>query len=94
MNSSYCLNMSLCNNHENNETNISFYNILLNACAGTCLMLKRRQCDLDQWCVWRELSILQRHLCRSNVTRPTLLNLGQRPSDRDKRLSTRPFETS
>ena len=35
MNSSYCLNMSLCNNHENNvnETNISFYNILLNACA-------------------------------------------------------------
>ena len=35
--SSYCLNMSLCNNHENNETNISFYNILLNACAkGTC----------------------------------------------------------
>ena len=40
MNSSYCLNMSLCNNHENNETNISFYNILLNACAkGTCLWL-------------------------------------------------------
>ena len=39
MNSSYCLNMSLCNNHENNETNISFYNILLNACAkGTCIM--------------------------------------------------------
>ena len=31
MDSSYCLNMSLCNNHENNETNISFYNILLNA---------------------------------------------------------------
>ena len=37
MNSSYCLNMSLCNNHGKNETNISFYNILLNACAkGTC----------------------------------------------------------
>ena len=35
--SSYCLNMSLCNNHENNETNISFYSILLDACAkGTC----------------------------------------------------------
>ena len=41
MNSSYCLNMSLCNNHENNETNISFYNILLNACAkGTCADIK------------------------------------------------------
>ena len=38
MNSSYCLNMSLCNNHKINETNISFYNILLNACAkGTCI---------------------------------------------------------
>ena len=33
MSSSYCLNMSLCNNHQNNETNISFYNILLNVCA-------------------------------------------------------------
>ena len=32
MNSSYCFN------HENNETNISFYTILLNACAkGTCI---------------------------------------------------------
>ena len=41
MNSSYCLNMSLCNNHENNDTNISFYNILLNACAkGTCYIEK------------------------------------------------------
>ena len=39
MNSSHCLNMSLCNNHENNETNISFFNILLNACAkGTCFL--------------------------------------------------------
>ena len=39
MNSSYCLNMSLCNNHENDETNISFYDILLNACArGTCIL--------------------------------------------------------
>ena len=57
-------------------------------------ILKRRQCDLD-WCVWRELSILQRHLCRSNVTRPTLLNLGQTGTKalRDERLSTRPFET-
>ena len=42
MNSSYCFNMSLCNNNENNETNISFYNILLNACAkGTCLIGKK-----------------------------------------------------
>ena len=41
MNSSYCLNMSLCNNHENNETNISFYTILLNACAkGTCSLYR------------------------------------------------------
>ena len=44
MNSSYCLNMSLCNNHENNETNTSFYNILLNACAkGTCTTLIRNK---------------------------------------------------
>ena len=43
MNSSYCLNMSLCNNHENNETNIYFYKILLNACAkGTCSCDKKR----------------------------------------------------
>ena len=42
MNSSYCLNMSLCNNHENNDTHISFYNILLNACAkGTCIKKKQ-----------------------------------------------------
>ena len=39
MNSSYYFSMSLCNNHENNETNISFYNIHLNACAkGTCFL--------------------------------------------------------
>ena len=42
MNSSYCLNMSLCNNHQNNETNISFYNILLNACAkDTCICINQ-----------------------------------------------------
>ena len=49
MNSSYCLNMSLCNNHQNNETDISFYNILLNACAkSTCSTLTSPLKSLDQ----------------------------------------------
>ena len=47
MNSSYYFNMSMCNKHENNETNISFYNILLNACAkGTCLIKKKKLDDV------------------------------------------------
>ena len=64
MNSSYCLNMSLCSNHEKNKTNISFSNIHLNACAkGTCLskfvnILKIAFCNVAY--PWLKLKFLHR----------------------------------
>ena len=61
MNSSYCLNMSLCNKHENNETNISFYNILLKACAkGTCIFENRVKFECACVCVCARVRV---HAC-------------------------------
>ena len=49
--------MSLCNNHENNETNISFYSILLNACAkGTCSEIKFNMAEYSHFCECQEIT--------------------------------------
>ena len=83
MNSSYCLNMSLCNNHENNDTKISFYNTLFNAChcaKGTCVKiiskgklgkLEKKQLNLN---LANTLTILTGRTCLKSA--PALLEMG------------------